>query len=54
MRVVRINQKINPNLKDETGFNLDVGYRGNIGRFIHFDVSGFWLQYNNRIGQFNK
>ncbi len=51
MRVVRINQKINPNLKDETGFNLDVGYRGNIGRFIHFDVSGFWLQYNNRIGQ---
>lgn len=51
MRVVRISQLIDPALKDETGYNLDVGYRGNINTWFNFDLSGFWLQYNNRIGQ---
>ncbi len=51
MRVVRTSQLVDPNLKDESGFNADLGYRGNIGRWFNFDVSGFWLQYNNRIGQ---
>lgn len=51
MRVVRISQIIDPNLKDENGFNFDLGYRGEIGNWFSFDVSGYWLQYNNRIGQ---
>lgn len=50
MRVVRTSQLIDPGLKDERGFNMDLGYRGTAGWFS-FDVSGFWLQYNNRIGQ---
>ncbi len=51
MRVIRISQMVNPNLKDENGFNLDLGYRGEIGNWFSFDASGYWLQYNNRIGQ---
>lgn len=51
MRVVRISQIINPDLKDENGFNMDLGYRGEIGNWLSFDISGYWLQYNNRIGQ---
>lgn len=51
MRVVRTSQLIDPNLKDEKGFNLDLGYRGDIGKWFSFDVSGYWLQYTNRIGQ---
>lgn len=51
MRVIRISQLVDPNLKDETGYNLDIGYRGDINTWFNFDVSGFWLQYNNRIGQ---
>ncbi len=51
MRVVRISQLVDPNLRDETGYNLDLGYRGDINTWFNFDVSGFWLQYNNRIGQ---
>jgi Fe(3+) dicitrate transport protein len=51
MRVIRTSQIVDPNLKDETGFNADLGYRGSIDNIFSFDVSGFWLQYNNRIGQ---
>lgn len=51
MRVVRISQLVDPNLQDETGYNFDLGYRGDVNGWFNFDVSGFWLQYNNRIGQ---
>lgn len=51
MRVVRTSQLIDPQLKDEKGFNMDLGYRGTIAKWFSFDVSAFWLQYNNRIGQ---
>jgi Fe(3+) dicitrate transport protein len=41
---------IDPNLKDASGYNFDVGYRGNIKSYVTFDIGGFFLQYNNRIG----
>ncbi|MFY7880591.1 MAG: TonB-dependent receptor family protein [Lacibacter sp.] len=37
-------------IKDAKGYNLDLGYRGRFGSFLFFDVSAFYLQYNNRIG----
>ncbi len=37
-------------LKDAKGFNADLGYRGKIKGFLQFDVSVFYLQYNDRIG----
>lgn len=42
--------EVDANLKDAKGFNADLGYRGRIGGYIYFDVSAFYLQYNNRIG----
>jgi Fe(3+) dicitrate transport protein len=41
---------IDNNLKDAKGYNIDLGYRGKVGNFLQFDVSAFYLQYNNRIG----
>ncbi|MEO7483473.1 MAG: TonB-dependent receptor [Ferruginibacter sp.] len=41
---------VDPNLKDAKGYNADFGYRGKIKNFIQFDVSTFYLQYNNRVG----
>lgn len=41
---------VDPNLKDAKGYNADLGYRGKVKNFIQFDVSGFYLQYNNRVG----
>jgi Fe(3+) dicitrate transport protein len=41
---------IDPNLKDASGYNLDFGFRGKFKTFINFDVGGFYLNYDNRIG----
>jgi Fe(3+) dicitrate transport protein len=41
---------IDPQLKDSKGYNLDLGYRGKVRDFLQFDVSGYYLQYNDRIG----
>ncbi len=49
---VRINNpslKIDPNLKDERGFNMDLGVRGDHENWFNYDVSLFWMRYNNRI-----
>lgn len=37
-------------LEDSKGYNIDLGYRGKIQDYLQFDLSGFYLQYNNRIG----
>ncbi len=41
---------IDPNLKDASGYNFDFGYRGNVGSFLNFDASFFYLNYSDRIG----
>lgn len=41
---------VDPDLEDSKGYNIDLGYRGKVKSFLQFDVSGFFLQYNNRIG----
>lgn len=45
---------IDKDLKDADGFNFDFGYRGTILGWINFDVSYFYLNYNNRIGSIRK
>ncbi len=41
---------IDPNLKDASGFNADLGYRGAVKNYLNFDVGIFYLHYDNRIG----
>jgi Fe(3+) dicitrate transport protein len=41
---------VDENLKDSKGYNIDLGYRGKVSSYLQFDVSFFYLQYNNRIG----
>jgi Fe(3+) dicitrate transport protein len=41
---------VDPNLKDSKGSNADIGFRGLVKDFLNFDISGFYLQYNNRVG----
>lgn len=45
---------IDPNIEDESGFNFDVGTRGNFKELINYDISGFILNYDNRIGFIQK
>lgn len=41
---------IDPNLKDASGYNMDLGYRGSLKEFLKFDISAYYLLYNNRVG----
>jgi Fe(3+) dicitrate transport protein len=54
MRVVRVNQIVDPDLKDENGFNVDLGIRGEVNKWLVYDASAFWLQYNKKIGQMQR
>ncbi|MBC7642297.1 MAG: TonB-dependent receptor [Flavobacterium sp.] len=42
--------KIDKNLKDSKGYNADLGYRGTIRNFLNFDIGGFYMVYNQKIG----
>lgn len=50
MRVNNPNLRVDPGLKDETGFNADLGARGNVRGLLDYDVSLFYLGYRDRIG----
>jgi Fe(3+) dicitrate transport protein len=41
---------IDPNLKDSKGYDADLGYRGRLGDWLHFDVNLFYVYYGNRAG----
>jgi len=45
-----ITSKIDPNLKDASGYNTDLGYRGTIKNYLNFDIGAFYMAYNDRIG----
>ena len=50
MRVSSDAYKVDPNLKDESGYNMDLGCRGTIKKWFNYDISGYLLVYNDRIG----
>ena len=50
IRVVNANAKVDPALKDETGYNIDLGFRGTYRKWLYIDLSVFYLKYNDRIG----
>jgi Fe(3+) dicitrate transport protein len=53
IRVINPNQMVDPDIQDEKGFNADLGLRGQSKRGI-FDVSAFYMYYNNKIGVINQ
>lgn len=50
MRISNPNQEVDPNLKDEYGFNADIGFRGSYKGLFNFNATIFYLGYNRRIG----
>ena len=49
---VATTDSINPNLKDASGYNADLGYRGTLGKYVSFDVSAYYMYYGNRVGNY--
>lgn len=51
LRIQNPNFRIDPNLSDEKGYTADAGIRGNTMNTFMYEVTAFYLYYNNRIGQ---
>ena len=49
MRVINPNQFVDQNLKDESGYSADLGFRGNVSGVLNYDASLFYLAYQDRI-----
>ena len=43
-------ETVDPNLKDASGFNADLGFRGTWKNCVQFDAGLFYLHYSNRSG----
>jgi Fe(3+) dicitrate transport protein len=41
---------VDQDLEDSKGYNIDLGYRGKLKNYLQFDVSVYYLKYDNRIG----
>ncbi len=52
LRVVNPNFQLDSLITDENGFNMDIGLRGSLWKWLNVDVSVFLLRYNDRIGQY--
>lgn len=44
------NLEVDPDIRDEQGFNIDLGIRGNSGMIFNYDLTVFHLSYKDRIG----
>lgn len=51
MRISNPSSVIDPNMKDEKGQSADMGIRSSQTTLYNFDLSAFYLNYNNRIGE---
>ena len=51
MRISNPSSVIDPDLEDERGYSLDLGVRSDQTTLYNYDVSLFYLNYNNRIGE---
>ncbi len=49
LRTLNPNLRVDSALQDEKGYSADIGFRKSTG-LLHFDVSLFLINYNNKIG----
>lgn len=54
IRVVNPSFQVDPNISDEDGFTADLGFRGRYRDVLSYDISGFGLLYDNRLGEILK
>jgi Fe(3+) dicitrate transport protein len=47
---IGVTSKVDPHLKDASGYNADLGWRGNVKDFLNFDLGLFYMAYNDRVG----
>lgn len=51
IRIVNPNFKVDPNIKDESGYTADIGFKSNKSKYFNFEATLFLVKYNDKIGQ---
>lgn len=51
IRVVNPSFQVDPNISDESGFTTDVGVRGTWKEVLSYDIGGFAIFYDDRLGE---
>lgn len=50
IKIVNPNYQVDSKIKDESGWNADLGLRGKVKNYLAYDLTLFCLMYDNRIG----
>ena len=50
IRITNPSLVVDPNITDEQGYTFDLGARGRFGKYISYDIGGFFLSYQDRLG----
>tara|TARA_R100000306_G_scaffold260_2_gene532 strand:+ start:1761 stop:4217 length:2457 start_codon:yes stop_codon:yes gene_type:complete len=50
IRITNPSLTVDPNITDEEGFTTDLGIRGRYEKYLSYDISAFFLSYNDRLG----
>lgn len=50
IRITNPSLVIDPNITDEEGYTFDLGARGRFGKYVSYDIGGFFLSYQDRLG----
>jgi Fe(3+) dicitrate transport protein len=51
IRIVNPNFRVDPDIKDETGYTADIGIRTKKDTWFNMEITAFMIKYNNKIGQ---
>lgn len=54
LRIQTPNFQVDENISDEKGFTADLGIKGSLTNIFNYELTAFYLYYNNRIGQILK
>ncbi len=50
IRITNPSLVVDPNITDEQGYTFDFGARGRFGKYLSYDIGGFFLSYQDRLG----
>jgi len=54
IRIINPSFQVDPNIKDEDGFTVDLGIRGRVNKYVSYDANVFGLRYNDIISEIQK
>lgn len=52
IQIINPSFEIDPAIRDERGWNADMGVRGSLNEVLKYDANLFFLYYGNRIGEY--